>query len=107
MKTAYATTLTHGDAYAPGVEALGRSLRATGTARWCQPRHPTTPPGGTLRSRPQRQADAKESERATDDRWHPHGRSRRENFGRVKPRVEQPRRARVLGSSDATAGSAA
>jgi hypothetical protein len=31
MKTAYATTLTHGDAYAPGVEALGRSLRATGT----------------------------------------------------------------------------
>jgi hypothetical protein len=31
MKNAYATTLTHGDAYAPGVEALGRSLRATGT----------------------------------------------------------------------------
>ncbi len=31
MKKAYATTLTHGDAYAPGVEALGRSLRATGT----------------------------------------------------------------------------
>jgi lipopolysaccharide biosynthesis glycosyltransferase len=28
---AYATTLTHGDAYAPGVEALGRSLEATGT----------------------------------------------------------------------------
>jgi glycogenin len=32
MKKAYVTTLTHGDAYAPGVEALGRSLRATGTA---------------------------------------------------------------------------
>ena len=31
MKKAYVTTLTHGDAYAPGVEALGRSLRATGT----------------------------------------------------------------------------
>jgi lipopolysaccharide biosynthesis glycosyltransferase len=31
MKKAYATTLTHGDAYAPGVEALGRSLQATGT----------------------------------------------------------------------------
>jgi glycogenin glucosyltransferase len=31
MKNAYVTTLTHGDAYAPGVEALGRSLRATGT----------------------------------------------------------------------------
>ena len=31
MKKAYATTLTHGDAYAPGVEALGRSLAATGT----------------------------------------------------------------------------
>ena len=31
MKNAYATTLTHGDAYAPGVEALGRSLKATGT----------------------------------------------------------------------------
>jgi Glycosyl transferase family 8 len=31
MKKAYATTLTHGDTYAPGVEALGRSLRATGT----------------------------------------------------------------------------
>jgi glycogenin len=31
MKKAYATTLTHGDAYAPGVEALGRSLRNTGT----------------------------------------------------------------------------
>jgi glycogenin glucosyltransferase len=31
MKKAYATTLTHGDAYAPGVEALGRSLRTTGT----------------------------------------------------------------------------
>ncbi|MFT3776005.1 MAG: glycosyltransferase family 8 protein [Minicystis sp.] len=31
MKTAYATTLTHGDAYAPGIEALGRSLRASGT----------------------------------------------------------------------------
>jgi glycogenin glucosyltransferase len=31
MKKAYATTLTHGDAYAPGVEALGRSLVATGT----------------------------------------------------------------------------
>jgi hypothetical protein len=31
MKKAYAATLTHGDAYAPGVEALGRSLRATGT----------------------------------------------------------------------------
>jgi hypothetical protein len=31
MKKCYATTLTHGDAYAPGVEALGRSLRATGT----------------------------------------------------------------------------
>jgi hypothetical protein len=31
MKNAYATILTHGDAYAPGVEALGRSLRATGT----------------------------------------------------------------------------
>jgi hypothetical protein len=30
MKKCYATTLTHGDAYAPGVEALGRSLRATG-----------------------------------------------------------------------------
>ena len=29
MKKAYVTTLTHGDAYAPGVEALGRSLRAT------------------------------------------------------------------------------
>jgi hypothetical protein len=31
MKKAYVTTLTHGDAYAPGVEALGRSLKATGT----------------------------------------------------------------------------
>jgi len=31
MKKAFATTLTHGDAYAPGVEALGRSLLATGT----------------------------------------------------------------------------
>ncbi|APR81469.1 Glycosyl transferase (Sulfolipid biosynthesis) protein [Minicystis rosea] len=31
MKKAYATTLTHGDAYAPGIEALGRSLRASGT----------------------------------------------------------------------------
>ena len=31
MKKCYATLLTHGDAYAPGVEALGRSLRATGT----------------------------------------------------------------------------
>ncbi len=31
MRKAYVTTLTHGDAYAPGVEALGRSLRATGT----------------------------------------------------------------------------
>jgi alpha-N-acetylglucosamine transferase len=31
MKKGYAATLTHGDAYAPGVEALGRSLRATGT----------------------------------------------------------------------------
>src|ERR1700722_17361718 len=31
MKKCFATTLTHGDAYAPGVEALGRSLRATGT----------------------------------------------------------------------------
>jgi glycogenin glucosyltransferase len=31
MKNAYATTLSHGDAYAPGVEALGRSLKATGT----------------------------------------------------------------------------
>jgi Glycosyl transferase family 8 len=29
-KKAYVTTLTHGDAYAPGVEALGRSLRAAG-----------------------------------------------------------------------------
>jgi hypothetical protein len=35
MKTGYATTLTHGDAYAPGVEALGRSLR--GFSRWRQP----------------------------------------------------------------------
>lgn len=31
MKKAYVTTLTHGDAYAPGVEALGQSLIATGT----------------------------------------------------------------------------
>ncbi len=31
MKKCYVTTLTHGDAYAPGVEALGRSLKATGT----------------------------------------------------------------------------
>jgi hypothetical protein len=31
MRHAYATTLTHGDAYAPGVEALGNSIRATGT----------------------------------------------------------------------------
>ena len=31
MTNAFATTLTHGDAYLPGVEALGRSLRATGT----------------------------------------------------------------------------
>jgi hypothetical protein len=31
MKNAYATTLIHGDAYAPGVEALGHSIRATGT----------------------------------------------------------------------------
>jgi hypothetical protein len=31
MKKAYTTVLTHGDAYAPGVEVLGRSLRATGT----------------------------------------------------------------------------
>jgi hypothetical protein len=31
MKHAYVTTLTHGDAYAPGVEALGRSLAATGS----------------------------------------------------------------------------
>jgi len=31
MKKAYTTVLTHGDAYAPGVEVLGHSLRATGT----------------------------------------------------------------------------
>jgi hypothetical protein len=31
MKKCYATTLTHGDGYAPGVEALGRSLEETGT----------------------------------------------------------------------------
>jgi hypothetical protein len=31
MKKAYVTTLCHGDAYAPGVEALGGSLRASGT----------------------------------------------------------------------------
>ncbi len=31
METAYVTTLTHGDAYVPGVEALGRSLDKTGT----------------------------------------------------------------------------
>ena len=31
MKKAYATTLCNGDAYAPGVEALGRSLVASGT----------------------------------------------------------------------------
>jgi alpha-N-acetylglucosamine transferase len=32
MKTAYVTTLTAGDAYVPGVEALGESLRETGTS---------------------------------------------------------------------------
>jgi alpha-N-acetylglucosamine transferase len=32
MKTAYVTTLSHGDAYLPGVEALGKSLDATGTS---------------------------------------------------------------------------
>jgi hypothetical protein len=31
MKTAYATTLCSGDAYLPGVEALGKSLDASGT----------------------------------------------------------------------------
>src|SRR5262249_25344790 len=31
MKTAYATTLCNGEGYLPGVEALGSSLRATGT----------------------------------------------------------------------------
>lgn len=31
MKHAYTTVLTHGDGYAPGVEVLGRSLRASGT----------------------------------------------------------------------------
>ena len=31
MKTAYATTLCNGDGYVPGVETLGRSLRARGT----------------------------------------------------------------------------
>lgn len=31
MKTAYVTTLCNGDAYLPGVEALGKSLDATGT----------------------------------------------------------------------------
>ncbi len=31
MKNAFVTTLTHGDAYAPGVEALGQSLQATST----------------------------------------------------------------------------
>jgi alpha-N-acetylglucosamine transferase len=32
MKTAYVSTLCNGDAYAPGVEVLGKSLEATGTA---------------------------------------------------------------------------
>lgn len=31
MKTAYVTALCNGDGYVPGVEALGKSLRATGT----------------------------------------------------------------------------
>jgi lipopolysaccharide biosynthesis glycosyltransferase len=31
MKTAYVTTLCNGDAYAPGVEALGKSLEASGS----------------------------------------------------------------------------
>ncbi|MEO7329950.1 MAG: glycosyltransferase family 8 protein [Minicystis sp.] len=31
MKTAYATTLCNGDSYAPGVETLGKSLKARGT----------------------------------------------------------------------------
>jgi alpha-N-acetylglucosamine transferase len=31
MKKAYATTLCNGDGYVPGVEALGQSLRASGT----------------------------------------------------------------------------
>ncbi len=31
MKTAYATTLCNGDGYVPGVETLGKSLRARGT----------------------------------------------------------------------------
>src|SRR6185436_17114115 len=31
MKRAYVTALSHGDGYAPGVEALGASLRASGT----------------------------------------------------------------------------
>src|ERR1700722_14118416 len=32
MKKAYATTLCNGEAYLPGVEALGGSLRASGTS---------------------------------------------------------------------------
>ena len=31
MRNAYMTLLSHGDAYVPGIEALGRSLRSTGT----------------------------------------------------------------------------
>ncbi len=33
METAYVTTLCNGDGYVPGVEALGKSLDLTGTAR--------------------------------------------------------------------------
>lgn len=31
MKTAYVTAMSHGDGYAPGVEALGASIKASGT----------------------------------------------------------------------------